>query len=174
MIIAVTGTPGTGKTTAVQRVETDLHVIHLNEMIRAQESELTTGVDPERGSAIADLDAIDAAVLDRDDLLIESHLAHRLDVDRVIVLRCQPSELDRRLRDRGASREKARENAEAEALDVILSEAVEAHGLESVYEIDTTDLRPSEVASTIEMVVAGDREPSAGTVDFTTYLEEGL
>ena len=65
---------------------------------------------------------------------------------------------------------KARENAEAEALDVVLSEAVAEHGREAVYEIDTTDRPPAAVAADVEAVVAGDREPTAGTVDFTDYL----
>lgn len=173
MIVAVTGTPGTGKTTAVERVETDLEIVHLNDVLRERESELTTGTDPDRDSSIADLDAIDASFADRDDLLIESHLAHRLDVDRVIVLRCHPRELERRLQRRGSDREKARENAEAEALDVILSEAVTEHGLDAVYEIDTTDRTPEAVASEIQAVLVGDREPSAGTVDFIAYLEGG-
>ncbi|MEF8773734.1 MAG: adenylate kinase, partial [Halobacteriales archaeon] len=32
MRVAVTGTPGTGKTTAVQLVKTDLPVVHLNDL----------------------------------------------------------------------------------------------------------------------------------------------
>ena len=64
----------------------------------------------------------------------------------------------------------AEENAEAEALDVVLSAAVEAHGSEAIYEIDTTDRSPAAVAAEIEAVVAGDREPSAGEVTFVDYL----
>ena len=101
---------------------------------------------------------------------MESHLAHHLEADRVAVLRCHPDELRGRLLERGEPEPKAAENAEAEALDVVLSEAVEAHGLDSVYEIDTTDRTPDEVAADLEAVLAGDRDPAAGTVDFTDYL----
>jgi adenylate kinase len=166
--VAVTGTPGTGKTTAVEHVDTELEVVHLNDVIR--ERELATGTDPDRGSLVADVDALGEWLAGRDDLLVESHLAHHFPADRVVVLRCHPETLERRLRERGESAEKARENAEAEALDVVLSEAVDAHGLESVYEVDTTDRTPEEVAAEIAAVVAGDREPSAGTVDFIEYL----
>jgi adenylate kinase len=168
MRVAITGTPGTGKTTASERVETDLDVIGLNEIVRTEG--LTTGTDEERDSLVADLDAIAARLSDRDDVLVESHLAHHLDVDRVVVLRCRPDELKRRLLDRGESGRKAEENAEAEALDVILSEAVDRHGLDAVYEIDTTDRPPEAVAEEIEAVIDGERSPSAGTVDFTGYL----
>ncbi|MFB6183804.1 MAG: adenylate kinase family protein [Haloarculaceae archaeon] len=168
MRVAVTGTPGTGKTTAVDLASVDLEVIHLNDVIR--DEGFTQGVDDDRGSVVADVAAVNAWLGDRDDVLFESHLAHRFDADHVVVLRCAPETIERRLRDRGESAESARENAESEALDLILSEAVAAVGEDTVYEIDTTDLSPEAVAAAIEAVVAGEREPSAGTVDYTDYL----
>ncbi|MFB6133589.1 MAG: adenylate kinase family protein [Halanaeroarchaeum sp.] len=168
MRLAVTGTPGTGKTTATDLVESPLGVVHLNELVR--EESLYTSVDETRDSLIADIDAIEERLADREDVIVESHLSHRLSVDAVVVLRCAPAMLADRLRERGADEKKASENAESEALDVILSEAVERHGTENVYEIDTTDRSPEAVASRIEAVVRGDREPSAGEVDFTEYV----
>lgn len=168
MRIAITGTPGTGKTTATDQLDTDLDVISLNELIR--EEGLTTGTDADRDSLVADLGEIEARLSDRDHIVVESHLAHHLDVDRVVVLRCHPTELKRRLLDRGESEPKAEENAEAEALDVILSEAVDRHGLENVYEIETTDREPEAVAEAIEAAIEDEREPSAGTVEYTGYL----
>ncbi|PSQ51313.1 adenylate kinase [Halobacteriales archaeon SW_8_65_20] len=184
MRIAVTGTPGTGKTTAVERVEIDLDVIHLNDVIEREGFE--TGRDDQRGSLVADTDAL-GEWLDGRTGIVESHLAHRFPADRVVVLRCHPDELETRLTERGERSEtaredtassetpqplarKARENAKAEALDIVLSEAVATHGRESVYEIDTTDRTPEEVATEIERVVAGEREPSAGTVEFIEWL----
>lgn len=168
MRVAVTGTPGTGKTTAVERLDTDLDVVHLNELVR--EAGLAEGEDPERGSLIADIEALRKRLDGREDVLVESHLAHHIEADRVVVLRCHPRHLRDRLIDRGESDAKASENAEAEALDVILSEAVDAYGLDSVYEIDTTECDPDAVAAAIEAVIAGDRAPSAGEVDFLEYL----
>ena len=167
MRVAVTGTPGTGKTTAVERADTDLDVVHLNDVIEREGFD--AGTDDERGSVVADVDALDAWLNGRDDVLVESHLAHHFPVDRVVVLRCHPETLEQRLTERGESRAKAQENAEAEALDVVLSEAVAEHD-ESMYEIDTTDRDPDAVARDIEAVVAGEREPSVGTVDFIDYL----
>ena len=164
----MTGTPGTGKTTASEHVETDLDVIHLNEVIEREG--FTQGVDDERDSTIADLDAIERWLDGRDDVLVESHLAHHVPADRVIVLRCHPETIEQRLQARDESTESARENAESEALDVILTEAVDAHGADSVYEIETTDRSPDAVADEIQAVIAGDREPSAGTVSYVEYL----
>ncbi|WP_435318185.1 adenylate kinase family protein [Haloarchaeobius sp. TZWSO28] len=176
MRVVVTGTPGTGKTTATDLLADDsagdydvsLDVVHLNQVIEAEE--LYEEVDEERDSVVVDLDALEAWVGDRDDVVLDSHLSHYLDADRVVVLRCEPAELEQRLLDRGESPPKAGENAESEALDVILSEAVELHGLENVYEIDTTDRDPADVAADIAAVVHGEREPSAGDVDFIEYL----
>ncbi|OIB56691.1 adenylate kinase family protein [Natrialba sp. SSL1] len=193
MRIAVTGTPGTGKTTVTElladrlagEAEIDsedgtedggvsdlgeVEVVHLNDVLA--EEGLYTEVDPDRESKVADLDGLSEWLDDRDadTLVVDSHLAHHFDADRVAVLRCAPDDLADRLRERGETEGKAAENAESEALDVILSEAVDQHGLESVYEIDTTDREPAAVADELAAVVAGEREPSAGEVDFMGYL----
>jgi adenylate kinase len=174
--VAVTGTPGTGKTTATELLgprlegpDDDLEVIHLNEVLEAEE--LYTEIDADRESKVADLDALADRLDEYEDAVIESHLAHHFDADRIVVLRCEPATLEQRLLERGENEAKARENAESEALDVILAEAVEEHGLESVYEIDTSDRDPEGVADELAAVVAGEREPSAGEVDFVGYLE---
>jgi adenylate kinase len=185
--IAVTGTPGTGKTTATDALAeraaggayddvdgSTLEVVHLNAVV--QDEILYDDVDEDRDSVVVDLDALADWVDDHvasttaDVVVLDSHLAHHLRADRVVVLRCHPSELETRLRDRGEPGAKVAENAESEALDVILSEAVDAHGTDAVYEVETTDTDPDAVADAIAAVVTGEREPSAGTVDYIEYL----
>lgn len=165
--VAVTGTPGTGKTSATELLADRYEVCHLNDAIR--EHDLVGDHDRERDSMVADLDAVREWLGDWTGI-VDSHLAHHVESDRVVVLRCQPDVLEQRLRQRGESAGKARENAESEALDLILSEAVRAHGEDTVYEIDTTDLPPEAVAAEIEAVIRGEREPAAGEVDFLEYL----
>ncbi|MFC7096255.1 adenylate kinase family protein [Halobaculum marinum] len=167
--LVVTGTPGTGKTTAtdVLAAERSVEVVHLNDLIR--EEGLYTERDEERDSLVADLDAVEANLGDWTGV-VDSHLAHYLDADRVAVLRCRPDVLEKRLIERGEGEASARENRESEALDVILGEAVERFGPDRVYEIDTTDRDPDEVATELGRVLDGDREPSAGEVDFVEYL----
>ncbi|ELZ93404.1 adenylate kinase family protein [Haloferax volcanii] len=169
MRVVVTGTPGTGKTTATERVaaDLDLDVVHLNRLVK--DEGLWTERDDERDTLVVDLDAARDELGDWDGI-VESHLAHHFEADRVVVLRCRPDILEQRLLDRGEAEAKARENRESEALDVILGEAVEFHGEESMYEIDTTERDPDAVADDIAAVVSGEREPSAGTVDFIDYL----
>lgn len=174
MRVAVTGTPGTGKTTAVETLAEsgDLPestaVVHLNEVVEREG--FTTGYDEQRDSAIVDLAAVEKWLADRDDVVFESHLAHRFEADRVVVCRCHPEELERRLERRGKRPQSVAENAESEALDVVLAEAVDRHGRDAVYEIETTDREPGAVAAEIAAVVAGEREPGAGTVSYVDYL----
>ena len=166
--VAVTGTPGTGKSTATARLADEYDVIHLNDLIKGDDA-LWTERDADRDTLVADLDAVRERLGDWTGVL-DSHLAHRFDADRVVVLRCRPETVEARLRERGESEATATENAESEALDVILSEAVEEHGVENVYEIDTTDRDPEAVADEIRAAIEGEREPSAGTVDFIDYI----
>ena len=85
----------------------------------------------------------------------------------VIVLRLHPSLLRPRLKARGYSEAKIRENLEAEALDVILVEAVEM--CRRVDEIDTTGKSAAEVAGMIREIVEGRLRLTPGQVD---WLEE--
>jgi adenylate kinase len=169
MRVALTGTPGTGKTSAAAGL--DLPVVALNDVVEREG--LWTDRDDDRDSLVADLDALGdwlATDAPEGDHVVESHLAHLFPADRVVVLRCRPDRLHERLTERGVDGAKAAENAESEALDVVLSEAVERHGRERVYEVDTTDLTPGETARAVAAVRAGDRDPSAGDVDFTDHL----
>lgn len=165
--LAVTGTPGTGKTSATAALPESSEVIHLNAKIR--EHGLSDRRDETRDSLIADLEAVRGWLGDWSGI-VESHLAHHLDADRVVVLRCRPDILEQRLRDRGESPKSAAENAESEALDIILSEALDRHGEDAVYEIDTTERPPETIAEQIHATVTGDRDPSAGEVEFLRYL----
>ncbi len=156
MLIGLTGTPGTGKTSVSKFLERKRHwkIIHLNEMIK--EEHLYTEIDVERDAVIADMELVRKRLEDiiggkeNEVIVLESHLAHYI-ADIVIVLRVCPPELERRLKARGYSEEKIRENIEAEALDVILVEAFE--WCEKVFEINTTGKSIEETGQGIEKIV---------------------
>ncbi|MEA1944585.1 MAG: adenylate kinase family protein [Euryarchaeota archaeon] len=150
MIIGITGTPGTGKTSACALLE---DVLDLNELIKREG--LYFGIDKKRDSLIADMDAVYDRVqeiADDRNFVIEGHLSHHVS-DVAIVLRTSPDELRRRLSKRGYSEAKIQENVEAETIDVILIEAVE--WCDKVYEIDTTDKTVEKVADMIREILDG-------------------
>ncbi|MCL7415774.1 MAG: adenylate kinase family protein [ANME-2 cluster archaeon] len=155
MIIALTGTPGTGKTSICALLEMHYGIIDLNALIK--KDGLHTGEDELRGSLVVDIDALQARVdeLVKDEtatVIIEGHLSHLLTgIDALIVLRTRPDVLAQRLANRGYPQEKVQENMEAEALDVILVEAVERH--ERVYEVETTLTTPDDVAREIWQMI---------------------
>ena len=53
---AVTGTPGTGKTTATRHLDVGFPILHINELI--EEGCFQAGYDEGRGSTIADIDQL--------------------------------------------------------------------------------------------------------------------
>ncbi|MDI6888973.1 MAG: adenylate kinase family protein [Methanocellales archaeon] len=152
MKIAITGTPGTGKSSVCKILKRHYPVIDLNKLI--EKKKLYTGVDKERGSKIVDIGALIEHVTHlnlKNTIVFDGHIAHYLPVDIVIVLRASPSELRRRLDKQGFSEAKIKENVEAEALDVILVEAVERS--DNVYEIDTSGKEVEEVAECVMEII---------------------
>ncbi len=163
MIIALTGTPGTGKTTVCEfisehsRYRKLYHIIDLNKLIR--DEKLYTGKDEKRNSFDADMEKlaerwkqIIAQAPAGIDIIMEGHLSHLLPADVIIVLRASPVALRKRLgKRREYSFEKVKENANAEALDVILVESVERN--EKVFEINTTDAMPLSVVKSVISII---------------------
>jgi adenylate kinase len=86
-------------------------------------------------------------------------------VDKVIVLRAAPRVLKERLASRVWSEEKLRENIEAEALDVILVESLEAN--KKVYEIDTTNMTTMQVKEAVVEIIKGTDKYAPGSIDFS-------
>jgi adenylate kinase len=182
MIFAITGTPGTGKTSVCKAL--GLEFMDLNKVI--EEMGFYSGVDNERGCFIADLDKLNEYVKEekeekrRELMVIESHLSHFLNPDVSIVLRANPFLLADRLKQKGFSTQKINENVEAETLDVILVEAVEL--CEIVYEVDTSEKSIEEVASMVREIIDAETEDKSrrrkalrdrykpGSVDWTRYL----
>lgn len=161
MLIALTGTPGTGKTTVAALLP--YRVIDLNALVKGG---LNLGTDPERGCLEADMDGLERklAEMDTDELtILEGHFSHYF-ADEAVVLRLAPSELKKRLEARGYPEEKIRENLESEALDVILVEAVEFGG--RVNEIDTTGKSAQEVADLVLKVIRREIDLGPGQVDW--------
>lgn len=171
MQIALTGTPGTGKTTVAALLP--YRVIDINALVKEG---LNLGVDPDRGCLEADVDALEQRLKEMDTdaeeiTILEGHFSH-LFADWAIVLRLSPKVLRERLEARGYSEEKIKENLEAEALDIILAESVES--CSRVDEIDTTGRSPQEVAGLVIRIIKGELMLPPGQVDWLEdYLDSG-
>ncbi len=155
MIILITGTPGTGKTMVsnefVKMVNINrknkFKLIHLNAEILGRK--LWSSADKKRKSKNADMRKIKKFISEQSkenkNLIIESHLAHYFGGDLVFVLRTGINELRSRMEKRKWDEAKIEENLEAERLNLILGESLDAHGKKCV-EIDTTKKTAKNVA----------------------------
>ncbi len=163
MKIALTGTPGTGKSTVAEMVGPGFTIVHVNDLIK---EEYNIGLDKERNSWIADIPRLSRHVKKLEgDIILEGHVSHLLPVDIIIVLRASPKTLKERLTARGWSEAKIRENIEAEALDIILCEAIDTN--KKVYEINTTNMTPMQVKEAVLEIIKGTDKYQVGGVDFS-------
>lgn len=170
MMIAVSGTPGTGKSSVADiLLQNGITVIRATETV----DPYRLGADPDRDTDIID-DEQWAKEFRPIDGVVEGHLSHLLPADRIIILRCRPDILKKRLQMRGYSTDKVRENVEAELLDVILAEAVDIHGPEKIYEIDTTNDDMISVTRKVLEVITGTAPPASGTVDWLSACGDML
>ncbi len=158
MFVALTGTPGTGKTTVGKCLKKKgFEVVFLNSIVKR--NKLYKGFDKKRGSYIVDLKKVERYLKKKYGntekiVILDSHISHLLDsiVDFVIVLRCEPEELEKRLKKRKWKKEKIRENVEAEMVDVIVVEVEDLYGKNFV-EINTSKKDLDEVCKKVERVL---------------------
>jgi adenylate kinase len=169
MRIALTGTPGVGKTTvAAVAARHGWRVVDVKAW--AQEVGAVAGYDPLDDALAIDLRKLSRKVPEDDgsQVLYEGHLSHLLPLDGAWVIRCDPRILRGRLRHRRYKPAKVMENLEAEALDVILQEALL---LKRVVQRDGTRRSPEELFKAFaEARVDSLKEPDLEPVDWSDQL----
>jgi len=143
MIIIITGTPGTGKTRLAKKLakQKNYEYVDVNKLI--DEKNISEGYDKKRKSKIIDIKKLNKElikIIKKDkNLVIDSHLSHYLpakSVDICIVTKCGLKTLEKRLKKRRYSKEKIRENLDAEIFDTC---RVEAEELEHKVKVVWTD-----------------------------------
>ncbi len=160
MIIAISGTPGTGKHTiaSILAKKFGYKVVDVNRLLRGRKEisvkELNRLVTP----AISD------------GTIIVSHLSHLLESKRIdvfIVLRCDPAVLSRRLKRRRYGADKIHDNAVFEAIDGTYLEAKRLH--KNVVQVDSTS-RKHAVADMIFDHIKNGNPVKKFATDYSGYL----
>lgn len=157
--MAITGTPGVGKSTVSKALVEklmenykwksqnviDIKYINITKMVI--ENKLYIEKDKDMDSYVIDFQKLnnyinnDSLNNEKNLIIIDGHVSHLLDVDYIVVLRCNPEILKNRLKKRNYSENKVNENVEGEILDICLIESLERFQKDNilVYEIDTTN-----------------------------------
>jgi len=165
-IIIISGTPGCGKTSISKIISEKINAktISLNEL--AVSEKLTLKYDKKRETHVVDFNKLIPHVENliklynkenTEFLLIEGHFSDAIPdkyIDYVIILRCNPDELYKRLEKRGYKIEKIRENVQAEILGNCTNFFIQKQIKSPTYEIDTTNLTIDSIAKIIiELIV---------------------
>jgi adenylate kinase len=130
MIICITGTPGTGKTTLAKRLAAELNYEYIDVKRLIEDNKIYDRYDKEMSSYVVDTKKLNKFLIQKislnKDLVIDSHLSHYFPkryVDICIVTKCDLKVLKKRLEKRKYSKEKVRENLDSEIFDICLNDA---------------------------------------------------
>lgn len=132
MVIIITGTPGTGKSTLARKLayEQERAVLHISDLL--EQEGLDCEWDANNQCFLVDVIALNEVLEEHirmdPELIIDGHLSHEVSpehVERCIVCKCDLKELKARLQEREYSESKVRENLDCEIFDVCFNEAIE-------------------------------------------------
>lgn len=154
-IFAVTGTPGSGKTTLCSLLGEQGYSVESVIGLAARFNCLGEQ-DARDGAAPVDIHKLADEWFDdsNDAIFVDGHLSHLLEIDAVVLIRCHPDQLKQRLEARGYDERKVQSNVEWEMIAGTWSEILEFELDVPILEIDgsaTSDVElMSEVLQWIE------------------------
>jgi adenylate kinase len=166
MFVAITGTPGTGKSAVYELLKERGDAVMTVEDLARRYDALS---EDDKGVTV-DMDALVSRIGERGgEGFLVGHLAHLLPADLCIVLRTHPDLIIERLKARGYDEEKVMANAEAEAIDLILIEALDS--CQCVCEIDCSERSEEGVVAAIDSILQGNKDEYApGKVDWSEVV----
>jgi adenylate kinase len=158
-VVVISGVGGTGKTTTAELLSKKLKwkLVKLNDLV--EKTDAYIGYDEKRKSKIVSVSKLKKEVKKlakkHSNLIIEGLYAHEFPADFVIVLRCKPDVLEKRLKKKYKWKTKIVENKEAEMIGLIAEEALDFHPDKKVYEIDTTKNTVAQTVGLIRRILEG-------------------
>lgn len=149
-IIAITGSPGTGKTTLSGQLPAERFDCFTVEQIATQ----LGCIEHQEGDLVITTDSLADWKYEGDKIaIIEGHLSHHCAVDALILLRCHPDELGIRLSNRdGYGATKIQNNIEWEMIAGIWTELIDRSPHLPILELDMTNA--PHVRDSIELFIS--------------------
>jgi adenylate kinase len=182
--IVISGTPGCGKTSVSKKLAENLSakIISLNKI--AISKKLSPEYDTNRATYIIDTNEFLPILkneieriqkMNPDFLIIEGHFTDIVPesyINYIIILRCDPDELYKRLIKKGYKLKKIRENVQAEILGNCVNYFIEKGIKLPLYEIDTTNKNIETIAKIILSVVVENENAENYRVGNVDWLEK--
>ncbi len=180
-VIAITGTPGTGKSSAARELAKIIHAATVIDAGKfARKNGIVGGFDAKRKSWIVDTSMLKRRILGRIKsengpvIIVEGHYSEEVCTpDVIFVLRCRPDVLEKRLLKRKYTKEKLEENILAEALDYCTISACENRTRNArVYELDSTRAGKKPLARTMARLIASKKyvKKYSPRIDYSGFL----
>lgn len=148
-VIAVSGTPGTGKTYLSRKLAKKLGFYYFDVNKFISKNKLYEGYDKKRKTKIVDVKKLNRKLIGEikeiknnekfKGITIDSHLSHYLPkkyIDFCIITKCDIEELNKRLKRKKFRKSKIQENLQAEIFDVCYDEAIDRK--HKIITVDTT------------------------------------
>ena len=182
MLVAISGVPGTGKTKVSKELAVRLNkkiknrkekykLVELNKLAEAKNAFL--GYDRRRRSKIIELKKLKKEIKElgkkHNNLIIEGLFSHFFDSDILIVLRCNPTTLEKRLKKKYKWQTKIDENVEAELIGVVTEESLHIHKPGTIFEVDTTGKTVKQTAKILQSIIEDGEKRivyAAGKIDW--------
>ena len=146
LCIAISGTPGCGKTSLAEMFSNNgVNVFTVKQL--AKQHECLSEENVQDGASEIDIHKLAELWQNENNglAIIDGHLSHFLDVDGIILLRCNPKELAIRLSKRDYSAAKINSNVEWELISGTWSEILEFEIDIPIMEFDTTEQTSEEI-----------------------------
>ena len=183
-VVLFSGTPGTGKTLITSKLSEKINakVISLSEF--AVKKDLILSFDSKRDTYVIDEAKIVPEIISLieksrkhgiSNFIIEGHLTDIIPeeyIDLVIVLRCEPDILYKRLKSRGYSKEKVIENVQSEILGNCANFFVEKEMKKPLLEIDTSTIDIDKLVNIIIEIIVHEKNIKNYTLGKIDWLEK--
>lgn len=180
LVIGISGTPGTGKTTIATKLKEVLSAVCINLTEIAIENDFILEEDDERDTKIVNTEKLIPFIekiieTHSGNIIIEGHYADLIPdplLSLLIILRTEPPVLEQRLINKHFSPQKVLENIQSEILGSCTSSALETHDRTKIYEVDSSIESPERILERIQTIIETNPPSNVGQINWMQNIGE--